>query len=111
MSACQAMLMTMIFSATGIYRIQTAGLNPFELVLVGTALEASYFLLEVPTGVMADTYSRCLSVVAGVLLVQGVRSSGGGRARAGAEHRLSGASGSAGLRHAPTIRLTASPAV
>lgn len=51
-----------------VYRIQVVGLNPFELVLVGTVLEATAFLLETPTGIVADVYSRKLSVIIGFLL-------------------------------------------
>ena len=43
------------------------GLDPLQLVLLGTVLETTYLLLEVPTGVLADTVSRRLSVVLGVL--------------------------------------------
>ncbi|MEE8558467.1 MAG: MFS transporter [Myxococcota bacterium] len=53
---------------SAIYRIQEAGLNPLELVLVGTVLELSAFLFEVPTGVVADVYSRRLSVLIGFAL-------------------------------------------
>jgi DHA3 family tetracycline resistance protein-like MFS transporter len=38
-------------------------------VLVGTTLEAVCFLFEIPTGVVADLYSRRLSVVVGLVLV------------------------------------------
>jgi MFS transporter, DHA3 family, tetracycline resistance protein len=41
-------------------------MSPLELVLVGTAMEVAYFLFEVPTGVVADTYSRRLSTILGV---------------------------------------------
>src|SRR5574338_16219 len=41
-------------------------LNPLQLVLVGTVLEASTLLFEIPTGVVADTYSRRLSIIIGV---------------------------------------------
>ena len=54
---------------SAIYRIQEAGLNPLELVLVGTVLELSTFLFEIPTGVVADVYSRRLSVVIGTFLI------------------------------------------
>ena len=54
-----------------VYRIQTVGLNPLELVLVGTVLELSVLLFEVPTGVLADTYGRKPSVVVGFLLIGG----------------------------------------
>jgi len=43
-------------------------MSPFQLVMAGTALEVAYFLFEVPTAVVADMYSRRLSVViAGVV--------------------------------------------
>jgi DHA3 family tetracycline resistance protein-like MFS transporter len=44
-------------------------MNPLQLVLVGTTLEVTCFLFQVPTGVIADLYSRRLSVVAGEILV------------------------------------------
>ena len=43
-------------------------MSPLQLVLAGTALELAYFLFEVPTGVVADLYSRKLSVVTGALV-------------------------------------------
>jgi DHA3 family tetracycline resistance protein-like MFS transporter len=46
-------------------------MNPFELVLVGTVMEVAIFLFEVPTGVVADTYGRRLSIVIS-FLVSGV---------------------------------------
>jgi DHA3 family tetracycline resistance protein-like MFS transporter len=38
------------------------------LVLVGTVLEGVIFIFEVPTGVVADTYSRRMSVLIGIFL-------------------------------------------
>jgi DHA3 family tetracycline resistance protein-like MFS transporter len=59
----------MLYSTiSAIYRIQTAGLNALELVLVGTVLELSVFLFEIPTGVVADVFSRKLSIVIGFCL-------------------------------------------
>ncbi|MCB0190048.1 MAG: hypothetical protein KDE31_37510, partial [Caldilineaceae bacterium] len=52
-----------------VYMVTIVGLNPFQLVFVGTVLEVSYFLLEIPTGVVADLYSRRLSIIIGYLLV------------------------------------------
>ncbi|HRF99214.1 MAG TPA: MFS transporter, partial [Aggregatilineales bacterium] len=43
------------------------GFDPLQLVLVGTALEVGAFLFEIPTGVVADVYSRRLSVILGAL--------------------------------------------
>jgi len=59
----------MIFTLLPVYYINEAGLTPFQLVLVGTALECTVFIFEVPTGVVADVYSRRLSVVMGCLLL------------------------------------------
>ena len=46
-----------------------AKLSPLQLVLVGTALETVCFLCQVPTGVLADVYSRRLAVILGTLIV------------------------------------------
>jgi len=58
----------MAFATYGLYVVREAGLSPLQLILVGTALEVSAFLFEVPTGVVADVYSRRLSVVLSVLI-------------------------------------------
>jgi DHA3 family tetracycline resistance protein-like MFS transporter len=55
-------------TVAAIYRIDLAALDPLELVLVGTVLELSVFLFEIPTGVVADVYSRRLSIAIGLLL-------------------------------------------
>lgn len=51
-----------------VYQVQVVGLNPIQLVLVGTALEATVFLSEIPTGIVADQYSRRLSIIIGAVL-------------------------------------------
>jgi MFS transporter, DHA3 family, tetracycline resistance protein len=50
-----------------VYLVQELHLSPLQLVLMGTAMEAAVFLFEVPTGVVADTFSRRLSLVIGYL--------------------------------------------
>jgi DHA3 family tetracycline resistance protein-like MFS transporter len=65
----QALLFTVIGTYTALYRINIVGLNPLELVLVGTVLEITTFLFEVPTGVVADIYSRKISTVIGLILI------------------------------------------
>ena len=40
-------------------------MTPLQLVLVGTVMELTIFVFEVPTGVVADVYSRRLSIVIG----------------------------------------------
>ncbi len=64
-SACFSML----FVVMSLYEATTAGLSAVQLVLVGTTLEVSAFLFEVPTGVVADVYSRRLSIIIGYLLM------------------------------------------
>jgi len=50
-----------------VYLVSELHLSPLQLVLMGTAMEGAVFLFEVPTGVVADTYSRRLSLVIGYL--------------------------------------------
>ena len=52
-----------------VYQYTVVGLNPLQLVLVGTVLEGTAFLCEIPTGLVADTYSRRLSIVIGCVLL------------------------------------------
>jgi DHA3 family tetracycline resistance protein-like MFS transporter len=59
------MLWAMFTTVYSLYVIRVVGLNPLQLVLMGTALEATYFVFEVPTGIVADTVSRKLSIVVG----------------------------------------------
>jgi DHA3 family tetracycline resistance protein-like MFS transporter len=61
----------LIMPAYVVYYVRTAGLGPLELVLVGTALEASYFLSNVPTGAIADSYGRRWAIVLGVAVIGG----------------------------------------
>ena len=60
---------SMMFVVTSLYEATVAGLTPVQLILVGTTLEASAFLFEVPTGIVADVYSRRLSIIIGYLLM------------------------------------------
>ena len=52
-----------------IYLIVDAGLDPFRLLILGTVLEASVLVFEVPTGVVADVVSRRLSVIVGLFVI------------------------------------------
>ncbi len=51
------------------YETVTARLDPLQLMVVGAAMELSRLLFEIPTGVVADLYSRRLSVVIGFALI------------------------------------------
>ena len=59
----------MAYTIIAVYYVEVVGLNPLQLVLIGTALEVSTFLLEIPTGVVADVYSRRLSIIIGTALL------------------------------------------
>jgi MFS transporter, DHA3 family, tetracycline resistance protein len=50
-----------------LYLVRTLDFSPLQLVLVGSATEAAIVLGEIPTGVVADTYSRRLSVIVGLV--------------------------------------------
>lgn len=50
-----------------VYLVKELHFSPLQLVLMGTAMEAAVFLCEIPTGVVADTYSRRLSLIIGYL--------------------------------------------
>jgi DHA3 family tetracycline resistance protein-like MFS transporter len=63
------MFFTMMSLVSAIYRVESAGLDPLQLVLVGTVLETTVFLFEIPTGIVADVYSRRLSVIIGYFLI------------------------------------------
>ena len=60
---------SMMFVVTSLYEATIAGLTPVQLILVGTALELSAFIFEVPTGIVADVYSRKVSIIIGYMLM------------------------------------------
>ena len=59
----ESFAMALAWTLAPIYFVQEVGMSPLDLVLVGTAMEIAYFVFEVPTGVVADTYSRRLSII------------------------------------------------
>jgi DHA3 family tetracycline resistance protein-like MFS transporter len=69
LSGGQSLFFTMIVTVNMIYQATTVGLSPLQLVLVGTLLETVCLVFEVPTGIVADGYSRRLSIVIGLFLV------------------------------------------
>lgn len=52
-----------------VFMVEVAGLDPLQMVLVGTVLELAIFVFEIPTGVLADRVSRRLSVIIGHFLI------------------------------------------
>lgn len=51
------------------YETTAAGLNPLQLMVIGAALSMSRLVFEIPTGVVADLYSRRLSILIGLTLI------------------------------------------
>ena len=60
---------TLVFTVAAVYYVTEVGMSPLELVLVGTVMELAVFLFEVPTGIVADIYSRRLSIVIGEVVM------------------------------------------
>ncbi|MGH2590360.1 MAG: MFS transporter [Actinomycetota bacterium] len=61
-------LFTLMGTVFSVYLIVDAGLGAFQLLILGTVLELSVLLFEVPTGVVADVVSRRASVIVGLVL-------------------------------------------
>jgi len=60
---------TTAFTLSQVFQMQNAGLGPLQLLLAGTAMEVVCLVAQVPTGVLADVYSRRLPVVTGYLVM------------------------------------------
>jgi DHA3 family tetracycline resistance protein-like MFS transporter len=69
LSGASSLFYALVFTVNIVYQVETVRLNPLQLVLVGTLLESVCFLFQVPTGILADMYSRRWAVVLGVLLI------------------------------------------
>ena len=52
-----------------VYQVEVAHLDPLGLLLVGSVLELTCLVLQVPTGLLADTHSRKAAIVIGTALV------------------------------------------
>ena len=68
LSVVGAGAMAMLSTTSGLFLIAEVGLSPLQLVLVGSVLEATVLVFEVPTGVVADMVSRRRSVLIGLAL-------------------------------------------
>ncbi|EOU1119971.1 tetracycline efflux MFS transporter TetA(P) [Clostridium perfringens] len=67
-SAIAAMCFSLVATVMVVYHIEIVHLNPLQFILVGTTLELACFIFEIPTGIVADVYSRKLSIVIGGVL-------------------------------------------
>lgn len=62
-------MFSLIFTVSILYQVMVAKLDPLQLILVGTIVEFSVFLFEIPTGLLADVKSRKLSLIIGYILM------------------------------------------
>lgn len=69
MTFVNALALAVMTTLSMVYQVQTVGLSPLQLVLVGTTLEATAFLSELPTGLMADLYGRRRALVLGFAMI------------------------------------------
>lgn len=66
--ALEFLLSMPAFVVIAVYLVRDVGLDPLQLVLIGTVMEAAVFVFEIPTGAFADTYGRKLSIVVSILI-------------------------------------------
>ena len=64
-----ALATTAVFTINLLYQIEVANLVPWQMIIIGTCLEVTVFLFEIPTGIIADKFSRKISVVIGFFLI------------------------------------------
>lgn len=58
----------MVTTVAAVFGVEKAHLNALQLLLVGTTLEVTCLVFQVPTGALADAVSRRLSVLVGLVL-------------------------------------------
>lgn len=64
-----SLFFSLIFVVTSLYEASVVGLTGVQLVLVGTTLEVTILVFEIPTGVVADAFSRRLSIIIGYFIM------------------------------------------
>jgi len=69
LSSVTTLANTVNFTVLAVYYVIVVHMDPLQLVLVGTVLEGTMLLFEVPTGILADAFSRRLSVIIGTALL------------------------------------------
>lgn len=65
----ESFFVAITYTTAVVYRVTSGHQNPLQLILLGTMLELSYFVVQLPTGILADIASRKLCVIAGRFLV------------------------------------------
>jgi DHA3 family tetracycline resistance protein-like MFS transporter len=65
MSGARALFFSLVVVTNIVYQIEVAHLDPLRVLLIGTVLEATCLVFQVPTGILADAHSRHATVVLG----------------------------------------------
>ncbi len=68
-TSTRSFFIQMVFTLNAIYYVIQADLNALELVLIGTIMEVSVLLFEMPTGLFADHFGRKKSLALGTLIL------------------------------------------
>ena len=66
---CNSFFFSLATVTYGVYAVRHAHLEAYELILIGTAMELAIFVTEVPTGIIADRYTRKGSILIGLLVM------------------------------------------
>lgn len=69
MSTTFALALSLFFTVVFVYFATDVTDDPFQLVLIGTSFQVTLILFEIPTGVVADVYSRRLSIWIGLAII------------------------------------------
>jgi MFS transporter, DHA3 family, tetracycline resistance protein len=69
MEGFSSLLFQLAVTTYVLYYASAVGLDALQIVLVGTVFESAIFLFEIPTGVVADVYSRRLSIILGIGII------------------------------------------
>ncbi|MFX3672982.1 MAG: MFS transporter [Paenisporosarcina sp.] len=68
-TSIRSFFIQMVFTLSAIYYVTQADLNALQLVLIGTIMEVSVLLFEMPTGLYADHFGRKRSLALGTLII------------------------------------------
>jgi DHA3 family tetracycline resistance protein-like MFS transporter len=69
LSAGWPLFFSMLAVTNIVYQVQVAHLDPLRLLVVGSVLELTCLVFQVPTGLFADAFSRRWAVAVGCMLV------------------------------------------
>ena len=69
MTGADSLIFSLFYTVVYVYLATYVTDDPFQLVLIWTVFTATTLLFEIPTGVVADVYSRRLSVIIGFAMI------------------------------------------